>query len=170
MNVSRLSPFTALCCLILVLGMFSGCSRYDFYDGEIFDCDCGYMTWDGRNLNMRMAEVEHLDSETFRYHIVADVRTRDEREAREEPRDVILTLSTALNGATTTIDLDGGDDALTIQQVESAGASLDWTMSGATVLIEVRDDKHIMNIASLSATRGNNTIDAMGEVTFDLVD
>ena len=119
---------------------------------------------------MRMAEVEQLDSETFRYHIVADVRTRDEREAREEPRDVILTLSTALNGETTTIDLDGGDDALTIQQLESAGASLDWTVSGATVLIEVRDDKHIMNIASLSATRGNSTIDATGEVTFGLVD
>lgn len=119
---------------------------------------------------MRMAEVEQLDSETYRYHIVADVRTLAEIESRDEPRDVVFTLTTSLNGVNTTLNLETGDEALTVQQVESPGLGVDWTMSGASLSIAVGADAHVMTMTNVSATRGNNTIDVTGEITFDLVD
>ncbi|MGB1573949.1 MAG: hypothetical protein ACPG85_06680, partial [Flavobacteriales bacterium] len=63
-----------------------GCTRYDPYEGETFDCECGNLNWGGRELNLRMAEVEALDSVQFRYHIVADLRQEEAIVAREEPR------------------------------------------------------------------------------------
>ncbi|MEC7950998.1 MAG: hypothetical protein VXZ28_02120 [Bacteroidota bacterium] len=170
MTLSRQSAFATLGALMLLGTLFTGCTKYDSYDGESFDCDCGYLVWDGRDLGMRMAEVEQLDSETYRYHIVADVRTLAEIESRDEPRDVVFTLTTALNGANTTLNLEAGDEALTVQQVESPGLGVDWTMSGASLSIAVGADVHVMTMTNVSATRGNNTIDVTGEITFDLVD
>ena len=59
-----MSLFATLGALMLLGTLFTGCTKYDSYDGESFDCDCGYVVWDGRDLGMRMAEVEQLDSET----------------------------------------------------------------------------------------------------------
>ncbi|MEC7693448.1 MAG: hypothetical protein VX446_03595 [Bacteroidota bacterium] len=170
MIFSRLSAFATLGAMMLLGTLLSGCTKYDSYDGESFDCDCGYVVWDGRDLGMRMAELEQLDSGTYRYHIVADVRTLAEIEARDEPRDVVFTLTTSLDGANTTLNLSAGDEALTVQQVESPGLGVDWTMSGASLSIAVSDDAHVMTMTNVSATRGNNTIDATGEITFDLAD
>ena len=170
MTLSRQSAFATLGALMLLGTLFTGCTKYDSYDGESFDCDCGYVVWDGRDLGMRMAEVEQLDSETYRYHIVADVRTLAEIESRDEPRDVVFTLTTALNGANTTLNLEAGDEALTVQQVESPGLGVDWTMSGASLSITEGAAAHVMTMINMSATRGNNTIDVTGEITFDLVD
>lgn len=170
MIFTRSSAFATLGALMLFGTLLSGCTKYDSYNGETFDCECGYVVWDGRDLGMRMAEVEQLDSETYRYHIVADVRTLAEIEARDEPRDVVFTLTTALNGANTTLNLAAGDEALTVQQVESPGLGVDWAMSGASLSIAVSDNAHVMTMTNVSATRGNNTINATGEITFDLAD
>ena len=170
MTLSRPLAFATLGSLLMLGTLLSGCTKYDSYGGETFDCDCGYVLWDGRDLGMRMAEVEQLDSATYRYHIVADVRTLAEIESRDEPRDVIFTLTTSLNGANTSLELAAGDEALTVQQVESPGTGVDWSMSGASLSIAVGDDAHVMTMNNVSATRGNNTIDATGEITFDLAD
>ena len=79
-------------------------------------------------------------------------------------------MTTSLDGANTTLNLSAGDEALTVQQVESPGLGVDWTMSGASLSIAVSDDAHVMTMTNVSATRGNNTIDATGEITFDLAD
>lgn len=170
MNNPRLFIRAALGLSIVLLMGITGCTKYRTYEGEFFDCGCGHVVWDGRELGMRMAEVEQLDSETYRYHIVADVRTLAEIEARDEPRDVVFTLTTSLNGANTTLNLAAGDEALTVQQVESPGLGVDWTMSGASMSIAVSEDAHVMTMTNVSATRGNNTIEATGEITFDLAD
>jgi len=170
MIFSRPSAYATLGALMLLGTLLSGCTKFDSYGGETFDCDCGYVVWDGRDLGMRMAEVEQLDSATYRYHIVADVRTLAEIEARDEPRDLVFTLTTLLTGTNTTLNLSAGDEALTVQQVESPGTGIDWAMSGASLSIAVGDDAHVMTMTNVSASRGNNTIDATGEITFDLVD
>ena len=169
MSLRRLtSPFflaAALCAVVVF-----GCTKYAPYEGETFDCECGMLEWDGRELGMRMAEVESLGGNTYRYHIVADVRTPAELEARSEPRNLVLTLTTEINGANTNLSLNVGDPALTVQQVESPGTGVDWDMAGASLSIAVGEDAHTMVLGGLTATRGNNSIDASGEIIFYLAD
>ena len=61
MSLRRLiSPFflaAALCAVVV-----SGCTKYAPYEGETFECECGMLEWDGRELGMRMAEVESLSN------------------------------------------------------------------------------------------------------------
>lgn len=170
MNVFRFPTAVVLSLMALSLLTWTGCTKFAPYDGETFDCECGTLTWSGRELGMRMAEVESLDENTYRYHVIADLRTPAEQEDRVEPRDIILTLTTDLNGATTNLSLSSGDSALEVQEVDSPGIGVDWTMAGAELSISVSEEAHVITLSSLSAQRGNNTVSASGEFMFDLVD
>jgi hypothetical protein len=170
MNVFRFSPTTLLTMTALVVLTLSGCTKFAPYDGETFDCECGNLTWSGRDLGMRMAEVELLNETTYRYHVIADLRNLEERENREEPRDIVFTLTTELNGGSTSLSLAAGDATLDLQEVDSPGTGIDWNMDGAELSITATPETHIITLTSLSATRGANTITASGEFIFDLVD
>lgn len=170
MNVFRLSAASLVSVFALILLTWTGCTKYDPYVGESYDCECGTLTWSGRELGMRMAEVESLDETTYRYHVIADLRNEEERASRMEPRDVVLTLTTELNGATTSLSFDAGDAAFDVQEVDSPGTGIPWSMEGADLAINVSGETHIMTLTSLSAKRGANTITASGEFIFDLVD
>ena len=147
-----------------------GCTRYDPYAGETFDCECGNLNWGGRDLNLRMAKVEALDSVQFRYHIVADLRQEEAIVAREEPRDVVLTLTTELGGTSAFLSFLANDENFTIQQVNSPNSTTPWTMDGASVNVMVGADMHTMTINELSARQGNTVLPVTGTLTFDLVD
>ena len=147
-----------------------GCTRYDPYEGETFDCECGNLNWGGRELNLRMAEVEALDSVEFRYHIVADLRQEEAIAAREEPRDVVLTLTTELGGSSAFLSFQANDENFTIQQVNSPSSTTPWTMDGASVNVMVGANAHTMTINDLSARQGNTVLPVTGTLTFDLVD
>ena len=43
-------------------------------------------------------------------------------------------------------------------------------MAGASLSIAVGEDAHTMVLGGLTATRGNNSIDASGEIIFSLAD
>ena len=128
------------------------------------------MTWASRTLNLRMAEVEALDSTTFRYHVIADLRTQAEVDAREDSRDLVLTLTTAVQGNSTALNLSSGDARLTLQEVDAPGTGIDWGMAGASLNIAVEEDRHTLALGALTATLGGNTVSANGNFTFDLPD
>jgi hypothetical protein len=170
MNVSRTSLLSFASLGLFALLTWTGCTRYAPYDGEFFDCECGTLVWDGRELGMRMAEVEQLDSTTYRYHVIADLRDQEELDARMEPRNVILTLTTSFVGASTSLSLEAGDAAMTVQEVDSPGSEVPWTMNGADLAISASEEAHVMTLNSLSAKRGNKTVAASGEFTFEVGD
>ena len=159
----------AACAVFAILSL-SGCTKYDPYTGEAFDCNCGNLTWDNRELNMRMAEVEDLGDNVYRNHIIADMREPFEIEEHSEPRVIVLTLTTELLGPTTTIGLAAGEDDLVLQQIDSPGAGTNWYMGGASLVITKTGDTHEMSLTSLIAQRGNTFVAASGQFTFDLAD
>lgn len=170
MNVFRFSPSTWMTLTGLAWLTLTGCTKFAPYDGETFDCECGNLTWSGRDLGMRMAEVEVLNETTYRYHVIADLRNLEEQENREEPRNIILTLTTELNGGQTALSLSAGDAALDVQEVDSPGTGIDWSMEGAELSVTATPETHVITMTSLTAKRGSNTVSASGEFIFDLVD
>lgn len=164
------SPIRLLAVCMTAALLWTGCTKLTPYNGEFFDCECGDMTWASRTLNLRMAEVEALDSTTFRYHVIADLRTQAEVDAREDSRDLVLTLTTAVQGNGAALNLSSGDGRLTLQEVDAPGTGIDWGMAGASLNIAVEEDRHTLALGSLTATLGGNTVSANGNFTFDLPD
>lgn len=154
----------------IISTLVMGCTRYNPYEGETFDCECGNLTWGGRELNLRMAEVEALDSVEFRYHIVADLRQEEAILAREEPKDIVLTLTTELGGTSASLSFLANDENFTIQQVNSPNSTTPWAMDGASVDVLVGADVHTMSINDLSVSQGNTVLPVKGTLTFGLVD
>ena len=164
------SPLRLLAVSMTAALLGASCTKLTPYDGEFFDCECGDMTWASRTLNLRMAEVEALDSTTFRYHVIADLRTQAEVDAREDSRDLVLTLTTAVQGNSAALNLSSGDGGLTLQEVDAPGTGIDWGMAGASLNIAVEEDRHTLALGTLTATLGGNTVSANGNFTFDLPD
>ena len=117
-----------------------------------------------------MAEVEALDSVTFRYHVIADLRTQAEVEAREDSRDLVLTLTTAVQGNSAALNLSAGDNRLTLQEIDAPGTGIDWGMTGASLNIAIEEGRHSLDLSTLTATLGGNTVAANGNFTFNFPD
>ena len=146
------SPLRLLAVCMTAALLWTGCTKLTPYNGEFFDCECGDMTWASRTLNLRMAEVEALDSTTFRYHVIADLRTQAEVDAREDSRDLVLTLTTAVQGNSAALNLSSGDARLTLQEVDAPGTGIDWGMAGASLNIAVEEDRHTLALGTLTAS------------------
>lgn len=155
---------------LLAILTATGCTKFAPFDGESYSCECGSLTWGGRELGMRMAEVVPLDSTTFRYHMIADLRTEEELRDRIDSRDLILTLEASISGETTTLNLDAGDTRLTVLQVDAPDTSLPWLMQGAQMVVSTSDLTHDLSLTSLTVQRGGNVYSVSGEVTFTLED
>jgi hypothetical protein len=59
---------------------------------------------------------------------------------------------------------------MTVQEVDSPGSEVPWTMNGADLAISASEEAHVMTLNSLSAKRGNKTVAASGEFTFEVGD
>ena len=162
---SLILPFVALAILV-----WSGCTKYDDYQGEVYDCECGSMVWDGRDATLRLAEAVLLDSSVYRYHIVADVRTQSELDARIDPRDVSISWTIDLNGASTSVGAEQGDPSLMVEQVDAPGVGTPWNIAGAQATVQTSAVNHTMSLTQLNVSRGGVVVSASGEFTFDLVD
>ncbi len=169
-----MSPFrlSLLAMSALATLLFQGCTRFAPFEGYAYDCECGTMTWDGRELGMRMAEAEPLnaDSTLWRYHVIADLRDAEELEARAEPRDIVLTVTAAFGGTPATLAFDEGDAGFTLKEVDSPAGSVNWTMGGANLDLSADGAGHTMVLNSLVATRGQQQLEVSGLFTFDLAD
>ena len=170
MNTPTHLPLRLLAVCMTAVLVWTGCTKLTPYNGEFFDCGCGDMTWASRTLNLRMAEVEALDSVTFRYHVIADLRTQAELDAREDSRDLVLTLTTPVQGNSAALNLSAGDNRLTIQEVDAPGTGIDWGMAVASLNIAIEEGRHTLALSTLTATLGGNTVAANGNFTFDLPD
>lgn len=147
---------------VVALGM-AGCTDFTADRGEAYDCACGVFTWNDRDLNMRMAEFEAIDSVNFRYHIVADLRSDDAIESRVDPSDIVLTFNTSFEGNSANFTYTEDNDFLTLEQIDAPGVGSSWTVTNAEFSILATDTTHNVMMTSLNASRGGNVVTASGD-------
>lgn len=167
---SRFLFTVALSTAFVLTISLAGCTKYAPYDGVAYDCECGDMTWNDREVNLRMAEVESMGGTTFRYHVIADLREPAEIEAHEDPRDLVMTFTTDISATVTNLTLDSEDPSLVLQVVNAPGLGVDWAMTGAELTVAVNADAHVLTLTSMTAQRGNTSVMASGEFNFNLDD
>ena len=159
----------ALAAFIFTLIALPGCTKYADRDDGRFRCECGNLEWNSRDLELRMAEVVTIDSVTFAYHVIADLRTQTQIEAGIPAKDIVFDLVLAFDGEEE-LTLESGDATFTIQELQAPASSADWFMERAVVDVDITETNHVFELRELTTSRNGLTVNASGEFIFDLDD
>ena len=157
----------AFCAFIVTVIALSGCTKYANRDDGRFRCECGNLEWNGRDLVLRMAEVVPIDSVTFAYHVIADLRTQTQIDAGVPAKDIVFDLVLGFDDEEE-LTLEAGDATFTIQELQAPGSSADWFMERAVVDVDITETNHVFELRELTTSRNGVTVNASGEFMFDL--
>ena len=166
----RTLPLSKLLSVVTILALTISCTKYADRDEGRYNCECGTMTWDGRELEMRMAEVVTSDSINFSYHIVADLRSESQRDAGMAPKDIVIDFVLTYEEGENGLVLGVEDADFSIQEIQAPGTGFNWLFDQATYDVEISESRHVFELIELTSTRGNTTATATGLITFDLED
>ena len=159
----------ALAAIVLTLVAISGCTKYPNRDDGRFRCECGNLEWHGQELELRMAEMVTVDSATFAYHVIADLRTASQIDAGLPAKDIVFDLVLTFDGEEE-LTLESGDATFNIQELQAPATSVDWLMERAVVDVDITETNHLFQLRELRTSRNGVTVNASGEFTFDLDD
>ena len=157
----------------LTLGMIalSGCTKYANRDDGRYRCECGNLEWNGRDLELRMAEVVPIDSVNFNYHVVADLRSQGQIESRLAAKDIVMNIQLAFESNADTLSIDTDDEAnFVIQELQATAPSADWNFELAVYDVSVSETEHVLDLYELITNRNGQTITASGQFIFALDD
>ncbi|PCJ80201.1 MAG: hypothetical protein COA49_09470 [Bacteroidetes bacterium] len=153
---------TALFTLVASIFILSGCTKHEPYVNIVYNCECGSMSLDGRDLAVRLAEG-YVPSESspnlFRYHVVADLRTSNEVDHHNPSHDIAFTIEVITDGSSTTVN---AVDVLMANELEAPSLDVDWNIAGGVVKVIKTDSLHTLTFSNVSAGSSGNggTIDA----------
>ena len=159
----------AIAAFSMTLIALSGCTKYADRDDGRFRCECGNLDWNGRNLELRMAEVVPIDSVTYAYHVIADLRTESQIDAGIPAKDIVFDLVLGFDDEEE-LTLESGDATFTIQELQAPASSADWFMERAVVDVDITETNHVFELRELRTSRNGVTVNASGEFIFDLDD
>jgi len=153
---------TALYTVLATIFVLTGCTKHEPYVNVEFNCDCGTMSLDGRELVVRLAEG-FVPSESapnlYRYHIVADIRTANEVAHHQPSHDIAFTVEVVNDSPSTT---SFAVDVLRANELEAPSLDVDWNIAGGVVKVIKTDSLHTLTFSNVSAGSSGNggTIDA----------
>ena len=138
----------------------SGCTKHEPFVNIEFDCECGTLNIDGRDLNLRLAEgyAPEIDSSDenpvlFKYFVVADYRTGDEIAYHVPSHDLEFSVNSPTLEASTTLD---AAIALQVKEINAPNINVEWEISGGTVKIDRTDNIHTLTFIDVQVE--NNVI------------
>jgi hypothetical protein len=95
LNTTSMRLPIVLSAITCAAALAAGCYKGPEYVPPVYSCDCGSLTYQGREVPLKLAEAVVWDSLEFRsrrYHLVADLRTEDEIKAHLPAHDFVVML------------------------------------------------------------------------------
>jgi hypothetical protein len=142
--------------------LFTGCTKHEPFVNTEYNCECGDLSLDNRELSVRLAEgfVPSDDAPNlYRYHIVTDLRTENEVANHNPNHDLVLTVDLTTDGGSTTAN---AVDVLVANEIEVPGLDVNWNISSGIVNVVITDNTHVLTFTNVQAGSSGNggTIDA----------
>ena len=156
MKALRTLYLSAIASFIIV-----GCNKRASFENELFDCECGTLSLNNRDLNIRLAAGFNLDASNtdfWRYHIVADYRTEEEQINHTPSEDLSLTVELTYSGSSASGD---AVDVLTANYLEIPVDEM-WDVTEGTVEVNAGDSIHTLTLSNV-VVDGSKTLN--GEFT-----
>ena len=143
--------YTNILYYIAMVSFFAiGCTKQDDFTNIVYECECGTLTIDSRDLSVRLAEGFVPNSslpDTWRYHIIADYRTEEQRINHAPSNEISLTIDIVHSG------LLASDEALNVMTVNYLDVPNDiiWNITEGIVEVSVNDGYHSVNLSNIVA-------------------
>ena len=138
----------------------SGCTKHEPFVNIEFNCECGALNLDGRDLTLRLAEGYAPEAGPspegpvlWKYYAVADFRTDNEVTYHAPSHDLEFSVNIETMGSSTTLD---AAIALQVKEIEAPHIDVAWTISGGTVKVVQTDSIHTLTFTDVQV--GNNDI------------
>ena len=148
---------------LVAVGLVASCTKHETFVNTLFDCECGTLALDGRDLNVRLAEGYFLDlihihndadpaHDHWRYHVLVDFRTVDEIANHVPSHDVALTVDIPLTAGTT--DTGQAIAVLTANEIEAPGMDVFWNITGGEITVNKTDSLHTLIFSNVVTNKG----------------
>ena len=146
----------------VAIALVASCTKHETFVNTLFDCECGTLALDGRDLNVRLAEGYFLDlmhihddaqpaHDHWRYHVLVDFRTVDEIANHVPSHDVALTVDIPLTGSSNT----GQAIAVLVEnEIEAPGMDVFWDITGGEITVNKTDSLHTVTFLNVVTNKG----------------
>tara|TARA_B110000444_G_scaffold259273_1_gene302500 strand:+ start:841 stop:1347 length:507 start_codon:yes stop_codon:yes gene_type:complete len=147
---------------VIAVALVASCTKYETFVNTLFDCECGTLSLDGRNLNVRLAEgyfhngayndAGQIAHDYWRYHVVVDFRTEDEIANHVPSHDVACTIAIPLTSGTS--DTGQALAVLTANEIEVDGMDVFWDITGGEITVNRTDTLHTLIFSNVVTNKG----------------
>jgi hypothetical protein len=159
--------YSALISVFVSVILLSGCTKHEPFVNIEFDCECGVLSINDRELTVRLAEGFVPSDESpnlYRYHVVADLRTENEVAQHDPSHDIAFTVDIITDGASTTVN---AIDVLVANEIEAPSLDLNWDISGGLIKVLKTESSHTLTFTNVQAGSSGNGGTIEAEIIID---
>ena len=134
----------------IAVATIASCTKHDTFENTLFDCECGTMDLDGRELTVRLAEgfiPDSTNQDLWRYLVIADYRTEEEQINHTPSEDVSFTVDIEVSGGSAN---EPATDVLTATFIELPTETV-WTVTEGDVSVNAGDSIHTLSFSNVIA-------------------
>lgn len=134
----------------VTIATIASCTKHDDFKNTLFDCECGTLNVNDRDITLRLAEGYNPDTsntDLWRYHVVADYRTEEEQtnHTPSEDLDFIVDMEYDENSSD-----EDAVDVLTATFIELSDADI-WEITDGEVSVSQGDSTHTLTFSDVIA-------------------
>ncbi len=134
----------------IAVATIASCTKHDTFENTLFDCECGTMDLDGRELTVRLAEgfvPDSTNQDLWRYLVIADYRTEEEQINHTPSEDVSFTVDILLSGGNAS---EPATNVLTTTYIELPIEN-NWPVTDGEVSVNADDSIHTLTFSNVVA-------------------
>lgn len=134
----------------VAMATIASCTKYDEFENTLFDCECGTLNINDRDITLRLAEGYNPDTsntELWRYHVVADYRTEEEQINHTPSEDLEFIVDMEYDESSSD---ENAADVLTVTFIELNDADI-WEITDGEVSVSQGDSTHTLNFSEIIA-------------------
>lgn len=134
----------------VAIATITSCTKHNDFENTLFDCECGTLKINDRDITLRLAEGYNPDTantDLWRYHVVADYRTEEEQINHTPSENLDFIVDMEYDGSSSDED---AVDVLTATFIELSDADI-WEITNGEVSVSKSDSTHTLTFSDIIA-------------------
>tara|TARA_B100000683_G_C12488648_1_gene553880 strand:- start:1454 stop:1933 length:480 start_codon:yes stop_codon:yes gene_type:complete len=134
----------------VAIATIASCTKHDDFENTLFDCECGTLNVNDRDITLRLAEGYNPDTSNtnlWRYHVVADYREEEPQHNHTPSEDLDFIVNMEYDGSSSSKD---AVDVLTVTFLEQNNADI-WEITDGEVIVNKNVASHNLIFSNIIA-------------------
>ncbi len=132
------------------IATIASCTKHDDFENTLFDCECGTLNVNDRDITLRLAvgyNPDTANTDFWRYHVIADYRTEEEKINNTSSEDLDFIVNVEYDGSNTDED---AVDILTATYIKLNDSDI-WEITNGEVSVIQGNSTHTLTFSDIIA-------------------